>query len=92
MGAHQFLGGGALDPAQGTFPQLLGVQLQNGDVQLAFGSEVVIEHRGHHARELGDVLHLGLGEPVLGEGFDGRVENACAPLRRRDPGPCHTEL
>ena len=52
---------------------------------------MVVEDRWHDTGARGDVLHLGLGESVLGERFDGRVEDAGPPLFGRYPRSCHTE-
>jgi len=71
--------------------QPLGMLLEDRDVEIALGAEMVVENRWHDTGARGDVLHLRLGESVLGERFDSRVEDAGPSLRCRYPRPCHTE-
>ena len=89
--ADQLLGRRALEAPQRAVPQLLGMLLEDRDVEFAFRAEMVVEDRWHDTGARGDVLHLRLGESVLGERFDSRVEDAGPSLCCRYPRPCHTE-
>ena len=53
----------------------LGEQLQE---QLAFGGEVLVEHRLGDARRLGEVVHRGRMKPPLAEDIEGHAQQLAA--------------
>jgi hypothetical protein len=67
--------------------QLVARALEQPAVQVELGGEVVVEHRGRHARAPRDLLHRRAAVAALGEDLGGRALDDLPPLRATEALP-----